>query len=117
MKIKVACDKKLERCSDGERQEEIELSKKERERNILARFRVGKRTINIENSELEGTQFQNESLVYLFIYLIYVRVSTITAIWMVGHRLRSTPTNGHRFTALSLPWRSPIQVLTWLDVA
>jgi len=49
-------------------------------------------------------------------WLIYVRVSTITAIWTVGHRLRSTPTNGHRFTALSLPWWSPIQVLTGLDV-
>jgi len=45
-----------------------------------------------------------------------VRVSAITAIWTVGHRLRSTPTNGHRFTALSLPWWSPIQVLTGLDV-
>jgi len=45
-------------------------------------------------------------------WLIYVRVSTMTAIWTVGHRLRSTLTNGHRFTALSLPWWSPIQVLT-----
>jgi len=41
----------------------------------------------------------------------YVRVSTMTAIWTVGHRLRSTPTNGQRFTALGLPWRSPLQVL------
>jgi len=49
--------------------------------------------------------------------LIYVRVSTITAIWTVGHILRSTPTNEHRFTALSLPRQSPIQVLTGLDVA
>ena len=56
-------------------------------------------------------------LMFGLVYLIYVRVSTITAIWTVGHRLRSTPTNGHRFTALSLPWRSPIQVLTGLDVA
>jgi len=35
---------------------------------------------------------------------------------MVGHRLRFTPTNGHRFIGLSLPWQSPIQVLTGLDV-
>jgi len=48
--------------------------------------------------------------------LIFVRVSTITAIWTVGHRLWSTPTNGYTFTALSLPWWSPIQVLTGLDV-
>jgi len=48
--------------------------------------------------------------------LIYVSVITITATWTVGHRLRSAPTNGHRFTALSLPWREPIHVLTWLDV-
>jgi hypothetical protein len=34
----------------------------------------------------------------------------------VGHSLKSTPTNGRRFTALSLPWRSPIQVLTETDV-
>jgi len=25
------------------------------------------------------------------------------AIWTVGHRLRYTPTNGHRFTALGHP--------------
>jgi len=49
-------------------------------------------------------------------WLIYVRVSTMTAIWTVGHRLRSTPTNGHRFTALNLPWWSPIHVLTGVDV-
>jgi len=42
---------------------------------------------------------------------LYVRVSTMMVIWTVGHRLRSTPTNGHTFTALGLPWRSPIQVL------
>jgi hypothetical protein len=33
----------------------------------------------------------------------------------VGHSLESTPTNGRRFTALSLPWRSPIQLLTEVD--
>jgi len=33
----------------------------------------------------------------------------------VGHILRSIPTNGHRFTALGLPWRSPLQVLTEVD--
>jgi len=43
-------------------------------------------------------------------------ISTITAIWTVGHTLRSTPTNWHRFTALRFLWRSPIQVLTGLDV-
>jgi len=47
----------------------------------------------------------------------YVRVSTMTAIKTVGHRLRSTPTNGHRFTALGLPWRSPVQVLTEVNIA
>jgi len=45
-----------------------------------------------------------------FVWLIYIRVSTMTAIRTVGHILMSTPTNGHRFTALDLPWRSPIQV-------
>jgi len=53
---------------------------------------------------------------WLIDWLIYVGVSMITAIWTVGHILRSTPTNGHRSTALSLPWRSPIQVLTGFDV-
>jgi len=43
---------------------------------------------------------QNDLVMF---YSFYVRVSTITAIWTVGHRLRSTPTNGHRFTALGLP--------------
>jgi hypothetical protein len=32
------------------------------------------------------------------------------------HSLQSTPTNGRRFTALGLPWRSPIQALTAVDV-
>jgi len=45
----------------------------------------------------------------------YVRVCTMPAIYTVGHRLRSTPTNGPRFTALSLPWWSPIYVLTKVD--
>jgi len=44
-----------------------------------------------------------QKLLSLVDWLIYVHVSTITAIWTVGHRLRSTPTNGRRFTALSLP--------------
>jgi len=39
-----------------------------------------------------------------------VFVSTITAILTVGHRFKSTPTNGPRFTASGLPWWSPIQV-------
>jgi len=47
---------------------------------------------------------------------IYVRVSAITAIQMVGRIFISTPTNRHRFPALSLPWRSPLQVLAGLDV-
>jgi hypothetical protein len=47
----------------------------------------------------------------------YVRVSTKTAIWTVGHRFKSTPTNGPRLTALCLPWWSPIQLLTEADVA
>jgi len=47
------------------------------------------------------------SVLGLVYWLIYVRVSTIMAIWTVGHRLRSTPTNRHRFAALSLSWRSP----------
>jgi len=49
-------------------------------------------------------------------WLIHVRVSTITAIWTVGHILKCIPTNGYRFTALSLPWWTPIQVLTGLGV-
>jgi hypothetical protein len=45
VKIAVASDKKLMRSSGGERQEGIELSKKERERNRIARFRVGRRLV------------------------------------------------------------------------
>jgi len=33
----------------------------------------------------------------------YVRVSTMTVIWTVGHILKCTPKNGHRFTELGLP--------------
>jgi hypothetical protein len=29
----------------------------------------------------------------------------------VGNSLQSTPTNGRRFTALGLPWRSPVQII------
>jgi len=47
----------------------------------------------------------------------YVRVSTITAIWTAGHRFKTKPTNWPRFTAPSLPWWSPIQVLTEVFVA
>jgi len=46
----------------------------------------------------------------------YVRVSTTTARQTVGHRFKSTPTNGARFIASSLPWWSPIQVLIEVDV-
>jgi len=55
-------------------------------------------------------------LFFFFLPSVVKRVIVLTAIWTVGHRLRSTPTNGHRCTALSLPWRSPIQVLIGLDV-
>jgi len=41
----------------------------------------------------------------------------MTAIETVGRRFMSTPTNGHWVTALGLPWQSPIQVLTEVDVA
>ena len=40
----------------------------------------------------------------------------LLSILTVGHKLRSTPTNGHRFTACGLPWWSPIQVLAAVDV-
>jgi len=43
-------------------------------------------------------------------------ITLISSIETVGHRLRSTPTNGLRFSALGLHWWSPIQVLTGLDV-
>jgi len=49
------------------------------------------------------------AIIYIYIYIyIYSRPT-------VGHTLRATPTNGHRLTALCLPWRSPIQVLTEVD--
>jgi len=41
-----------------------------------------------------------------FVRSFHGRVSTMTAIKTVGHRFRSTPTNGPRFTAPGLPWRS-----------
>jgi len=54
------------------------------------------------------------SACWVFDWLIYVRASTMTAIWTVGQRLRSTLTYGHRFTALGLLWRSPIHILTMI---
>ena len=63
VKIEITSDnnKKVVGSSGGERQEGIELSKKERERNRLARFRVGrKRTVYIENSEFGVAQFQSD---------------------------------------------------------
>ena len=51
VKIEITSDMELMGSSSGERQEGIELSKKEGERNRLARFRVGRRrTVCIENS-------------------------------------------------------------------
>jgi len=42
---------------------------------------------------------------------------SVSARWRLnGRSVTGTPTNGHRFTALGLPWRSPIPVLTGLDV-
>ena len=62
MKIEITSDKKLMRSSDGESQEGIELSKKERERNRLLRFRVGRRrTVYIENSEFRVAQYQSDT--------------------------------------------------------
>jgi len=46
----------------------------------------------------------------------YVRVSTMTAIYTVGHRYKYTPTNGPRLTDAYLPWWSPIHVLSEVDV-
>ena len=45
-----------------------------------------------------------------------LRPLPLSSILTVGHKFRSTPTNGHRFTALSVLWWSPIQVLTEVDV-
>jgi len=49
--------------------------------------------------------------------LFNVRVRTITAIWIIGDRFKSTPTNETRFTAPGLPWRSPIRVLSEVEVS
>ena len=35
--------------------------------------------------------------------ILLTSVTSISSIWTVGHELRSTPTNGHRFTAYGLP--------------
>ena len=43
VKVEVTSDEKLMGRSGGERQESIELRKKERERNRLAKFRVSRR--------------------------------------------------------------------------
>jgi len=56
---------------------------------------------------------------FLYIVCVYslnVLVTSITSIWTIGHILKSTPTNGPRFTAHGLPWWSPIKVLTEVDV-
>jgi hypothetical protein len=47
--------------------------------------------------------------VLLFFWLFYDAVTT-GQLESVGHSLQSTPTDGRRFTALGLPWQSPIQV-------
>jgi hypothetical protein len=61
VEIEVASDEKLMRSCSGERNEGIEFTKEKRERNRLARFRVGRRrTVNIKNSDFRGTQFQSE---------------------------------------------------------
>jgi len=46
----------------------------------------------------------------------YDRVSTITAVLMIGHRLKFILTNGPRFIAPGLPWWSTIQVVIEVDV-
>jgi len=62
-------------------------------------------------------RWQTRRQVRLMFDTFYVCVNTITAIETVGHRFKATSTNGHRFTALGLPWWSPIQVLADVDVA
>jgi len=52
--------------------------------------------------------------VWLMIGSFYFRVGTITALWTVGHRFKSIPTNGP-ITAPGLPRCSSIQVLTVLS--
>jgi len=74
----------------------------------------------VDSDDMDNDDVCNALAVYIvpfddrlgLIHFTSPGVSTMT----VGHRLRSTPTNGHRFTALSLPWRSPILVLSGLDV-
>jgi len=47
-----------------------------------------------------------------------IRISVNCIVSRYRWRLyRRTPTNAHMLTALGLPWRSPIQVLTEVDVA
>jgi len=49
-----------------------------------------------------------------------IHFTYVSARWRLHRRSvteRSTPTNGHGFTVPGLPWRSPIQVLTEIDVA
>jgi len=49
---------------------------------------------------------------YLVLFTLDSFVGSITAVQTVGHRFKSTPTNGPRFMAPRIPWWSPIQVLT-----
>jgi len=56
----------------------------------------------------------NECLVWF--YSFNICISAIMTIQTVGHRFKSIPTNGPRFTVPGLPWWSPIQVLTEFDV-
>jgi hypothetical protein len=80
------------RSSGGERQEGIELSKKERERNRLARFRVGRRrTVNIENSEFRGTQFQSERRHFKGLELLIGR--SVDNVGGFAHKKCSTTSN------------------------
>jgi len=61
-------------------------------------------------------QFEYKHLYYFMFELFYVPRCQHDNGYTVDHILRSTPMNGHRFTALGLPRWSPIQVLTEVDI-
>jgi len=69
--------------------------------------------------------FVSRTCSWLHVHRCYnMRITLIGLVWFilrpcqqtVGHRFKSTSTNELRFTAPGLPWWSPIQVLTEVDV-
>ena len=111
VKIGITSDKKVFGSSGGERQLGIELSKKERERNRLARFRIGRRrTVYIENSEFRVAEFQSDiTAIFDLAQSRNVDLFALTETWITSSaksaELRSATPPG--FSLISCPRPAP----------